>query len=366
MKRKVIMFVYGDITTDARVQRAADSLSENFDLTLISLNKNKTIKDQNFKNILINETSRNNVINYFKTIYESKKIIERESPDIVYGHDYFSPLLIYLLKNKLKNTKFIYDAHELIIPDSKIKESLRNKFFRLLERKIISKIDLLVCTNEERAKLMKGFYNLTYNPLIIRNISLLKKNKEVSNKEINQNLEIFFSKPGITLVYAGVITNDRKLDNLIKAIGNEVTKFKLLIVGDGPSYNELKIKCELSNNLIYLFTGKVPYQSLGTILSKCDIGFIYYPNDTLNNIYCASNKLYEYASIDLPILANENPTITKFLDKYKIGIATNDFHKGLKILANNLQEFKSNCGKFIEENQWKNESKKLLEYIKVL
>ena len=43
MKKRMYMYVYNDITTDARVQRAANALADDFELTLISTQKGKTI-----------------------------------------------------------------------------------------------------------------------------------------------------------------------------------------------------------------------------------------------------------------------------------------------------------------------------------
>ena len=57
MKKKLLMYVYGDITTDARVNRAANALADEFDVTVISTNFGKEVKDDKYKNILIGSAS---------------------------------------------------------------------------------------------------------------------------------------------------------------------------------------------------------------------------------------------------------------------------------------------------------------------
>ena len=105
---------------------------------------------------------------------------------------------------------------------------------------------------------------------------------------------------------------------------------------------------------------------MGSILSRCDIGFVHYPVDILNNIYCASNKIYEYASVGLPILANENPTVKEILDGAHIGLATKDFTEGLRQLIDAFKAYKGNCIKFSRENPWEHEALRLLQTVKSL
>ena len=52
MKPQLIMYVYGDIATDARVNRAATALANKYAVCLPSTTFGKDVKDSNYKNIL--------------------------------------------------------------------------------------------------------------------------------------------------------------------------------------------------------------------------------------------------------------------------------------------------------------------------
>lgn len=359
------MFVYGDITTDARVQRSATALSVDFDVTVISVNFGKILPCFPFKNILFGNGYSTS--SYLNCIFSAIKYIKKEKPDIIYGHDFYASILVdYFLKRRMSGCKVVYDAHELIIPEPQYPLGRKARLIYKLEKYAIRHSDCLICAKEERGQAMKEHYNLQTTPYVIRNISQLSINETALPEEMKVALEAFFKEPGITVVYAGAVMKKRRIDEIVQAVMKFPDKYKLLIVGDGDQLDELKGMTSGVSNLKSLMTGKVPYSALGYILSKCDIGFIYYPNTTINNRLCASNKLYEYASVNLPILANNNLTVQKEVEKYNIGVVTDDFEQGLDLLSKRLVECKANCKDFSAQNQWDDEADKLRNVINQL
>lgn len=355
------MYVYGDITTDARVNRAANALADRFDVILISTNFGKEVKDDKFKNLLIGNASTG-MKNLFQNIYQAYKIIKKENPDLVYCHDYYSSLLAYMLKSKKHCNYIVYDAHELIIPEPDVRDR-RLAFFHYFEKLIINKVDKVFCANKERGKLMQEHYGLEYPPVAIRNISQLTISTDSQTSEILQSLDGFFSKPGPVVVYAGVVTKSRRIVELAHSVSSLAPKFKLLVVGKGDSIDELKTITSANPQLVAAFTGTIPYTALGAILSKCDVGFVYYPVNTLNNTYCASNKVYEYASVALPMISNTNPTIQEELKTNHIGVSSDNFVEALDELCNDLDGYKKSCMDYTKANPWQNDAALLLKEI---
>lgn len=359
------MYVYNDITTDARVQRAASALAGDFELTLISTQKGKKVEDKEYKNILVGGRKKV-AFDIFDTIIEAWRIIRKQKPDIVYCHDYYSSILAYLLIKTGYSGKIIYDAHELMLPEEGHKDRRLN-FFYWFERRIVKKVNLLICASEERGQIMKDHYGLTSMPVVVPNISQLQVNDEDEEvKKTLQSLCDFFTVQKPTVVYAGAVCDSRKITELLDAAITLSEKCKLLIVGNGDSLEILKQKAAEHPELTAMFTGAVPYKCLGSILSRCDIGFLYYPTNTLNNKYCASNKIYEYASVELPMLANENPTVRKIVENSHVGYSTNDFITGLNQLLRDKESFKQSCREFSKKNSWKNEADKINKAVKDL
>lgn len=362
MKRKLIMYVLNDITTDARVQRAATALASDFDVTLISTQKGKQIIDDKYINILVGGRF-NGILNIFDSIFSAWKIIHKYQPDIVYCHDYYSAILAFFLIKTNCKAKIVYDAHELMIPETGRKDN-RLKFFYWFEKRIVNKVDLLICANEERGEIMKKHYGLSQSPFVVPNISqLLVNDDDNDTKALLYSLMDFFSVPKYTVVYAGAVIKSRCVEELLDAAISLSDQCKLLIVGNGDALATLKVKAANHPELLSAFVGAVPYKSLGSILSRCDIGFLYYPVNTLNNTYCASNKIYEYASVGLPMVANENPTVRRIFKDSHIGLTTGDFKKGIILIASELSFYKSKCLEFTSNNQWSKEANNLLQKI---
>ena len=300
-----------------------------------------------------------------ENVRRALKIIKKNKPDIFYAHDYYSALLVFLLQGKRYCKKIIYDAHELIIPEKSIKD-YRMRFFYFFEKRIIKKADLVICASEERGAIMQEYYKLNDKPLVIENISQLQVVENDFNRKILDNIADFFKDPSPTIVYAGAVTKGRRIIELLDAVDKLAPMFKLLIVGNGDALNMLKAKAKECPNVHVAFTGAVPYTCLGMLLSKCDLGFIYYPTDTLNNINCASNKIYEYASVQLPMISNENVTVQRVIETHHIGLASNDFCKAIRQIAPKINEYKKNCEIFNKQFPWAKTAEKLLSSVKSL
>lgn len=356
------MYVYSDITSDARVVRAAEALSGKYDVTVISTQYGKSVEDTCFRNILVGRAGGGRT-GYPRTLWQALKIVRKELPDILYCHDYYSALLAYFLGSRKRCGKIVYDAHELIIPEPGSRMGMRQRFFFQFEKRIVHDVDLLVCASPERGERMKAFYRLEASPLPIKNISKLYVSHDSETDGIVRNLDPFFSRPGITVVYAGVVTRNRRIHGLVQAVSALAPGYKLLIVGAGDALEEVKGISASHPELVSAFTGKIPYKSLGAVLSRCDIGFIYYPDDSLNNRLCASNKVYEYASVGLPILSNDNPTMRRLLGDSHIGLSTDDFQKGLGQISADLEKMKVACGLFNDANPWSSEAARLMDAI---
>lgn len=365
-KRKIVMFVYGDITTDARVQRSAKALCDDFEVIVISEDFKKPLPNNSeYRNVLVGK-SNGSRLNYFRCVIDAIKIIKDEKPDIVYGHDYYSAAIIRFFLPHKYCKKTVYDAHELYIPERGRTMTLRSLLFYRIEKSIVNRVDVLFCANEKRGSIMAEHYGLERVPKAIHNISQLCLNDDDKTKDILSSLESFWRLPGKTVVYAGAMIGSRHLDILVKAVASLAPDYKLLMLGKGDSYDSLKELAASFSNMKSLFVGAVPYSSLGAILSRCDIGYLYYPVDTLNNIYCASNKIYEYASVCLPILANQNPTILEIIEEGGIGIATDDLQMGLFNISKSLELFKKNCELFNRRNPWAKDEELLRNTIKAI
>lgn len=363
MKKSAIMVVMNTLHTDARVQRAATSLQELFDLTVVGVGKD--CGEQEYKQVLLEIKAKNGIARYFEYIRKVKRLLKDSKYDLLYAHDYFSAAIVPWAKKKYPNMISVYDSHELIFSAEGYSVSMRDHFFCHNEKKAIRHADLVICATQERGALMQQQYNLDKIPLVIENISQLPLISDENSDLIITETESFFNKDKCILVYAGVVTAGRRIDRLIDIVSTRHDT-ALLVIGAGNDEERLKRLAEEKIPGRYLFTGSLPYKYLGVLLKKCDVGYISYPTNSLNNIYCAPNKIYEYASVELPMIAPENPTVRQFFDENGIGVINSDLGVAFDSVRSQIGVYKENCIKFTKSHQWNDKSKILRNTIEQL
>lgn len=212
-------------------------------------------------------------------------------------------------------------------------------------------------------------------PLVIRNIS--RRNMVTLTKmevfNLYLNLKYCFSNKKIRIVYQGYMDLKRGIDFLIYLIKQLDENYQLLLIGDSPDLKEIfKIveKNSLQNKIIPV--REVLNKHMISILKLCNIGIVTYPLKGLNNIYCASNKMYDYCQVGLPVVTTYQITLKNIVRKYNIGIVIGcghnsinnipieEFKNAIKKIQINYDYYKENINTFLKENNWENVDSKIL------
>lgn len=359
-KKKIVMYVYSDLKTDARVNRSIQALKENYDITIYATDSSvgKISREGYCYVDVIDSRIKNHLVRYIKSLITTFGMIKKTEASVIYGHDYYAAPLLLLAKIKHRNIVKIYDAHELYVPNDK--SSKREKIVFLIEKQAIEKSDYVICASEKRKEIMEQLFS-TLNPITaINNVSMLPQ--ETNGEEIFQNnpgLIEFLANSKKTIVYCGAIIPARRIDKLVNS-AKEIESFaQILIVGGGESKNKI-VKMVLDNNICNVFMiGSIPYSDIYSIISKCDIGYLFYENNTLNNQNCAPNKIYEYASAGVPMIANNNPGLQYMFKRYSVGVVNDDITQAINELVDSYDIYKAGLFLFLKECSWEQEEEKL-------
>ena len=130
-------------------------------------------------------------------------------------------------------------------------------------------------------------------------------------------------------------------------------KIGLHILGTGPLEEKFKDRSRKQENIH--FHGNIPYASLPSYLSKCDVGLNVIVPDAAQSI---TNKHADYAAAGLAVLnTQENEEYQYLLQKYRFGInikcgCAKSLSTGILELYNNravLNEMQHQSRKFAEE-----------------
>lgn len=231
------------------------------------------------------------------------------------------------------------------------------KFFKNLEQKCLQKADAnFFVSGFLRKKIIKDI--LSNRDFVVHNgvdLELFEDGQSIKNKE------------NITFGYVGTLDFHKNLNILFDAF-QQVQKIhpgaKLLLVGDGPMYPELRKyvkKKKLSNSI--RFVGRVPHKEINTYLKKMDIAIHHSANP-----YMSPLKIFEYLAAGLPVIGPDIPAVREIFkngqDIILVKKNKEDIAEKMQFLLENEQkrEYLSTNGreKVVANFGWNKNAEKIL------
>jgi len=124
------------------------------------------------------------------------------------------------------------------------------------------------------------------------------------------------------LLYQGWIGRDRDLTHIAEALASmeEHEVYALVLMGHVTAPDILPA-LQTVFPAVYHIPYLAPPQHL-YVTALAHIGIAVYDDSSLNNLFCAPNKIYEYADRGVPILARDIPGLTDTVGRYEAGICT--------------------------------------------
>jgi len=225
-------------------------------------------------------------------------------------------LLPNYIIQKLRSIPLVYDAHEYFtgVPELE-KRPLAQRFWKMIERKIMPSIRHMVTVNDSIAALYHQEYGIL--PLVVRNIPLTKK-VESGYTPSRFDLELSDDKQIILLQGAGININ-RGAEEAVSAMQFTEDAF-LLIIGDGdviPVLKSMVLDFNLHDKVRFL--PRQPMERLAAYTALADIGITFDKDTNINYRFSLPNKLFDYIQAGLPVLAFPLPEVKKIIDQYGCG-----------------------------------------------
>lgn len=281
--------------------------------------------------------------------------------DLLVSND-LDTLLPNFLVSKLKKLPLVYDSHEYFTGVPEIQKRLFVKWvWKSIEKFIFPRLTYVMTVSESISKKYASEYGI--EPLVIRNCSRKSENLSPFSRE-----ELNLRRDHLLLILQGTGINiDRGGEELIDAVHN-TENISLLIVGGGDILESLIEKSsELGISGRVKFISKVPWETLMRYTRSADIGLSLDKNSNLNYSFSLPNKLFDYMSAGIPVIATDLPEIAKILKEYKCGILIpkpdpGEISKAIIDLRDNpdfLAKLKRNSVKASEYLNWENESLKV-------
>lgn len=217
---------------------------------------------------------------------------------------------IYCLGESIKKYRYVLQIQELHEKD--------NRYKRVFA-KVINDAEAVFVNEYNRAVLYQCWYNMIKRPYVIPNKPYF------IDTSINIDLSPFVDKSILdainnskVILFQGQIVSYRDLSPYIKA-AKELGGYQVVLLGN--EYGMVDKYRQIDDSLIYIKRIPAP-QYLG-ITALSHICLITYDPHSLNNAYCAPNKIYEYGAYGKPMLGNDIPGL-KVVEEYHAGLIVDE------------------------------------------
>jgi glycosyltransferase involved in cell wall biosynthesis len=261
----------------------------------------------------------------------------------------------------------VYDAHELESEKNGLR-GVEKKLVKIIERLLIGMVDIVLVVNDSIYDHYLNMYPELKNIRVIKNVMPIDKSVQISSDALRVSLNI--DKEKTIFLYQGGIEKGRGIELLIEAfIKSEITNSSLVFMGYGSLKNIILAAAKGNENIYY--HESVALDMLMEYTSSADVGLSIIENTCLSYYYCLPNKIFEYISAGLPIIASNFPEIRKVVDQYEAGVLVNpevseELEKAFQLFEFGHKFPIGGRNAVLEKYNWEIEEKEYLEMFSLL
>jgi hypothetical protein len=170
----------------------------------------------------------------------------------------------------------------------------------------------------------------------------------ITDKKLKDQVMEASKKP--IVIYQGVLDEHRPLEVFASVMNDQRDFLSWVIIGEKTKY--LDKLYEICPSLTYL--GYIPAPEHLEVTSYAAVGVIQYLMETeysdqsLNRIFCAPNKVWEYAGFNIPSLAPDFPSLRMYYDRFHAGeicdmASKEDIKNKLNIILGGWDKYTVGC-----------------------
>lgn len=278
--------------------------------------------------------------------------------DILVAND-LDTLLPNFLVSKIRRLTLVYDSHEYFTGVAELNgRPVVKSVWKLIERSIMPHLKNIMTVSESLSEQYKNEYNI--DAAVVRNCS--KRSQHImplSRKDLCVDEKDF-----LLVIQGSGINIDKGGEELLGAL-KETDNVSLLIIGSGDVISvlrEMVISMDIEARV--RFIPPQPWEKLIRYTRSADAGMCLEKDTNLNYRFSIPNKLCDYISAGIPVVAGSLPEIRKIVERYRCGIiipeiTSDDICRAVNELIDNVglrNELKRNAVAASEELNWENES----------
>jgi glycosyltransferase involved in cell wall biosynthesis len=198
---------------------------------------------------------------------------------------------------------------------------IRRLLFRSVERLVMRQADEVITVCDEIAReLRESVYPRAKPVRVVRNIPEFSAQPTRAYAPLKQALGL--QKGCFLVLWQGGVGPTRMIEPIIDALAFAPTMV-LVVRGPGierygPDYAKRAARSCVDDRLVLL--PPVPSRDVVAAARGADAGIWTLPNLCKNFYYALPNKIFEYLSADLPVLAADFPEVRRITSEYGVGL----------------------------------------------
>ena len=304
------------------------------------------------------------VLNYFSVIHYHRKEIKHQievfKPEIIVAFGILNANIASRLAKKAK-IPFVYyfiDVLHQLIPEKSFrgigkqitKRTIKNSSYVLTINRKLSETAIELGADPHKMDIVDAGINLKQFNYKQNNGFKLRRYFRIKNDDI-------------VLFFMGFLYNFAGLKELAVELGKNKSKYpniKMLIVGDGDSFEALKLiqkKYDMEEQLI--LTGRQKYKLMPDFIGASDICILPAYKDEIIMQDIVPIKIYEYMAMKKPVIATRLPgLVSEFGEKNGL-VYINNPEEVLEVVherfknKKDLEEVGNQGYNFVQENDWR-------------
>lgn len=319
MNKNILLFFKADLFDLPPLISIIDSLKDNYNITLISHlyegneeKFNKLYKEGGGNVRLINFHPLSKSRSIIKRLENRvKRLLFRQKIRRIFPSLNYDMLWVihedtmYYFTNLFKDKKYICSIYELNDTRRYILERIKP---------VVQNAVRVYVPEHNRGCILRSWLELKETPTVIPNKPL--------NHPLERNLpcvhQEYFQEKKYTILYQGLVIEERNIDAYCEAV-KDLADVQLVVMGNGYGAEEYRNSLKSRYPHVKFIDFVTPPLHLN-VTSNAHIGIVTYDYSTLNTIFCAPNKMWEYAGFGIPMIVNEIPGLKDSIGKYDAGI----------------------------------------------
>lgn len=230
---------------------------------------------------------------------------------------------------------------------------------------IARKCTAVTACQSDRAYIMKSWWKLSSLPYVLPNKPYkidIEKNAQCTCPETVDAISRVGQRKFI--IYQGIFQNVEYISAIAEALRRLDSDIYLVMMGSDRRGIVPMIE-KIYKKTVYIEHISSPKHL--EITSHALLGVVCYDHTSLNKLYCAPNKIFEYSKFSIPMIGNDVPGLINSIGASGAGVCVpfteNKVYEALIELLQNYDEYARAAGKFFESVDNKETVRRLLRRV---